>query len=114
MHSSIITISQIKDEFDQKGYPTTAGPSFCNTVIEKDSAVAAKLRALGAILIGKANMHEIGISSIGFNPHHGCPRNPYNLDHHTGGSSAGSAAAVISSFVCLFVCSNFCARLGVG
>jgi Asp-tRNA(Asn)/Glu-tRNA(Gln) amidotransferase A subunit family amidase len=45
-------------------------------------------------LIGKANMHEIGINVTGLNPHHGCTRNPYALEHYTGGSSSGSAAAV--------------------
>jgi Asp-tRNA(Asn)/Glu-tRNA(Gln) amidotransferase A subunit family amidase len=48
------------------------------------------------LLIGKANMHEIGIGVTGLNPHHGTPRNPYNPDHYTGGSSSGSAAAVAS------------------
>lgn len=39
-------------------------------------------------------MHEIGLSTVGFNPHHGTPRNPYDPSRHCGGSSSGSAAAV--------------------
>lgn len=89
----------VKDEFDQKGHPTTCGTAYCTVVAQEDAAVARKMRERGAILIGKANMHEIGISTFGFNPHHGTPRNPYNLQHHTGGSSAGSAAAVGSGLV---------------
>jgi Asp-tRNA(Asn)/Glu-tRNA(Gln) amidotransferase A subunit family amidase len=45
-------------------------------------------------LIGKANMHEIGIGVTGQNPHHGTTRNPYDPAHYTGGSSSGSATAV--------------------
>ena len=43
-------------------------------------------------------MHEIGIGVTGLNLHHGTPRNPYNPNHHTGGSSSGSAAAVAAGF----------------
>jgi Asp-tRNA(Asn)/Glu-tRNA(Gln) amidotransferase A subunit family amidase len=45
-------------------------------------------------LVGKTNMHELGLGITGFNPHYGPARNPYNLHHVTGGSSSGSAAAV--------------------
>jgi len=46
------------------------------------------------VLIGKANMHEIGLGVTGVNPHHGPARNPYDPRHATGGSSSGPAAAV--------------------
>jgi Asp-tRNA(Asn)/Glu-tRNA(Gln) amidotransferase A subunit family amidase len=52
------------------------------------------LRSAGALLVGKANMHEIGINVTGLNPHHGTTRNPYHTGHFTGGSSSGSATAV--------------------
>jgi Asp-tRNA(Asn)/Glu-tRNA(Gln) amidotransferase A subunit family amidase len=84
----------VKDELDQLGYPTTAGTKFLNTVATADAVVVARLRAQGALLFGKANMHEIGIDTTGFNPHHGTPRNPYDAVCYTGGSSSGSAAAV--------------------
>jgi Asp-tRNA(Asn)/Glu-tRNA(Gln) amidotransferase A subunit family amidase len=58
----------------------------------------ARLRAAGALLIGKTNMHEIGINPDGFNRHYGIIRNPYSLDCHAGGSSNGSAAAVAAGF----------------
>src|SRR5208337_2095205 len=56
--------------------------------------VVDRLRKAGAMLIGKTNMHEIGLLPDSVNPHHGTVRNPYNLLHEAGGSSSGSAAAV--------------------
>lgn len=85
----------VKDEVDMIGYPTTAGTAFLGRQpATTDSTVVSRLRAAGALLIGKTNMHEIGIGVTGLNPHHGTPRNPYAMDRHTGGSSSGSAAAV--------------------
>ena len=60
----------------------------------KDSTVAARLRAAGALLIGKTTMNELGLDPSGFNAHYGTVRNPYNPAHDPGGSSSGSAAAV--------------------
>jgi Asp-tRNA(Asn)/Glu-tRNA(Gln) amidotransferase A subunit family amidase len=85
----------IKDELDQAGYPTTVGTAFLGQEpATADATPVHRLREQGALLIGKANMHEIGIAVTGNNPHHGVARNPYNLDHYTGGSSSGSGAAV--------------------
>lgn len=85
----------VKDEVDQTPYPTTVGTRFLGkSPAKQDSTVVARLRGVGALLIGKANMHEIGIGVTGLNPHHGTVRNPYNTDHHTGGSSSGPAATV--------------------
>jgi Asp-tRNA(Asn)/Glu-tRNA(Gln) amidotransferase A subunit family amidase len=85
----------IKDELDMTPYPTTVGTSFLGTRPEtQDATIVARLRASGALLIGKTSMHEIGIGVTGLNPHHGTPRNPYNPGHYTGGSSSGPAAAV--------------------
>lgn len=84
----------VKDELDLAGYVTTAGTKFLAQVATTDATAAARLRAQGAVLFGKANMHEIGIDTTGFNPHHGTPRNPYDVNCYTGGSSSGSGAAV--------------------
>eukprot|EP01133_Synstelium_polycarpum_P001384 gene1384-1597_t len=89
----------IKDELDQAGHQTTCGTSFLGKIhgkAAKDSKVAADLRALGAVLVGKNNMHEIGISTLGYNTHFGFTRNPFNLQHYPGGSSSGSACSVSS------------------
>ncbi len=85
----------VKDELDQAGYPTTVGTRFLGTApVTEDATAVARLRAAGAVLIGKANMHEIGLGVTGLNPHHGAARNPYDPSRATGGSSSGPAAAV--------------------
>lgn len=90
----------IKDEMDVAGYPTTVGTKFIGREPAKeDCGAAARLRAAGALLVGKANMHEIGINVTGLNPHWGTTRNPYNDRYHTGASSSGPATAVASGLV---------------
>ncbi len=86
----------IKDELDLAGYPTTAGTRFLRAVAKEDATAVARLRAAGALLFGKTNMHELGVNPTGHNPHHGHARNPYDTGRDTGGSSSGSAAAVAS------------------
>jgi Asp-tRNA(Asn)/Glu-tRNA(Gln) amidotransferase A subunit family amidase len=90
----------VKDELDMVPYPTTGGTSFLGkSPAKEDSTVVARMRAAGALLIGKANMHEIGINVTGLNPRHGTTRNPYNTNHFTGGSSSGSATAIAAGLV---------------
>jgi Asp-tRNA(Asn)/Glu-tRNA(Gln) amidotransferase A subunit family amidase len=85
----------VKDEVDMVPYPTTVGTTIFGTApAQQDAFSVSKLRAAGALLFGKTNMHEIGINPTGVNPHHGSCRNPYGLRHDTGGSSSGVAAAV--------------------
>lgn len=85
----------VKDELDQTPYPTTVGTTFLGREpAAEDAEIVARLRAAGALLIGKANMHEIGIDPCGYNAHYGATRNPYNSAHDPGGSSSGPAAAV--------------------
>lgn len=85
----------VKDEVDQTPYPTTVGTVFLGRApATSDATVVARLRAAGALLIGKANMHEIGINPNGCNAHYGATRNPYQPAHDSGGSSSGPAAAV--------------------
>ncbi len=84
----------VKDEMDLMPYPTKVGTRFMGSgPASEDATIAGRLRAAGALLIGKANMHEIGIGVTGLNPHNGTARNPYNLGHYTGGSSSGPASA---------------------
>jgi Asp-tRNA(Asn)/Glu-tRNA(Gln) amidotransferase A subunit family amidase len=84
----------IKDELDIAGYATTLGTSFRKDVATADSTIVARLRAAGALIVGKGNMNEIGINPIGLNPHWGVCRNPWDRAHITGGSSSASAATV--------------------
>ena len=90
-----------KDEIDQAGYTTTVGTKILRDAppATRDSRAVARMRAAGAVMVGKANMHEIGIGVFGFNPHYGSARNPYNDLHHTGGSSAGPGCVVGSGLV---------------
>lgn len=85
----------VKDELNQRGYPTTVGTSFLGQKPEtEDATPVARFRAAGALLLGKTNMQEIGLGVTGMNPHHGHARNPYNPACFTGGSSSGSAVSV--------------------
>jgi Asp-tRNA(Asn)/Glu-tRNA(Gln) amidotransferase A subunit family amidase len=88
----------IKDELDQAPYPTYLGTSTINPPPASDCSVVARLRKAGALLIGKANMNELGVDPSGFNAHFGSTRNPYNPGHDTGGSSSGPATATAAGF----------------
>lgn len=89
----------VKDELDMVPYPTTVGTRFLGRgPATEDATCVHRLRQAGAVLLGKANMHEIGINPNGANPHYGLVRNPYDRTRDTGGSSSGSAAAVAAGF----------------
>lgn len=88
----------VKDEIDQVPYPTHVGTSFFDIQPTQDCTPVRRLRAAGALLIGKANMNELGLDPSGFNLHYGTVRNPYNPAHDPGGSSSGPAAAVAAGF----------------
>ncbi len=87
----------VKDEVDQRGHRTTAGTRGLGAqAASADSAPVARLRALGALLVGKTNMHEMGAGATGLNIPWGTPRNPWDVRHHTGGSSSGAGATTAS------------------
>jgi aspartyl-tRNA(Asn)/glutamyl-tRNA(Gln) amidotransferase subunit A len=84
----------LKDNIDTAGTLTTAGSGvFRDRVPTEDAPVVTRLVAAGAVIIGKANLHEFAFST-GEVSYFGPPRNPWNLAHNTGGSSSGSGAAV--------------------
>ena len=66
-----------------------------------DAPCVRELKAAGALLVGKANVHEIGVGMTGLNTIHGTTRNPYDVQCYTGGSSSGSAA-IAASGLCPF------------
>jgi len=85
----------VKDLVATKGLRTTWGsPLFADFIPAADDLVAARLRAAGAILIGKTNTPAWGHGSHSFNPVHGPTRNPYDLGRSAGGSSGGAGAAL--------------------
>jgi len=90
----------IKDLANAAGYPTSRGsPLFAGQVAEADDLMVARLRAAGAIIIGKTNTPEFGLGSHTFNPVHGATYNPYDLSKSAGGSSGGAAAALATGML---------------
>jgi amidase len=90
----------IKDLMDVAGLRTTEGSRLhAERIAEKDDPVVARLRAAGAIFIGKTNTPEFGLGSHTVNPVHGATRNPYDLSRSAGGSSGGAAAALATGMV---------------
>eukprot|EP00249_Psilotum_nudum_P011517 c23220_g1_i2 orf=257-2101(+) len=86
----------VKDEIDCLPYPTTGGTKWIHKVrhVMDDATCVKRLRACGAVIVGKTNMHELGAGATGINPHYGATRNPYDWKKYSGGSSGGSAAVV--------------------
>lgn len=85
----------LKDNIDTAGIRTTAGSAvFDDRFPKEDAEVARRLKAAGAITIGKANLHEFAMGGTSATSYFGPVRNPWALDRTAGGSSGGSAAAV--------------------
>ncbi len=90
----------VKDMYCTKSVRTTDGSKlFEDHVPDRDAAVVEKLRAAGAVLVGKTNMHELAYGITSGNPHFGAVRNPWNTECIPGGSSGGSGAAVAAGLV---------------
>ncbi len=90
----------IKDLANAKGLPTSMGsPLFAGQIAAKDEIMVARLRAAGALIIGKTNTPEFGLGSHTFNPVHGATRNPYDLEKSAGGSSGGAAVALATGML---------------
>lgn len=85
----------VKDIIHLAGTETTCGAkAVSNRNARADATVVARLKAAGAIIIGKTNLHEHAFGVTTQNPHFGATRNPWNTAHVPGGSSGGSGAAV--------------------
>lgn len=84
----------VKDDMDIAGHPTAFGCPGDFAPKAEDGEMARRLKAAGAIVIGKTNTPEIGQWSVTAGPAFGVTRNPWNLEHTPGGSSGGAAAAV--------------------
>ena len=91
----------IKDNLATNEIRTTAGSKIlADWVPDFDATAVQRLKAAGAILLGKTNMHEWALGGTTINPFYGTTRNPWNIDYIAGGSSGGSAAAVAAD-LCL-------------
>jgi aspartyl-tRNA(Asn)/glutamyl-tRNA(Gln) amidotransferase subunit A len=85
----------IKDLIDIAGMKTTAASRvFGNRVAPRDADVVRRLKQVGAVIIGKTNLHEFAFGGSGVISAYGPVANPWELQRTTGGSSSGSAAAV--------------------
>ena len=95
LHGCLVTI---KDNFDLAGETTMSGSVVCeaDAPAHTDAPAVARLRAAGAVLLGKTNMSEFAFSGVGINPHHGTPANPCDaqVQRIPGGSSSGAAVSV--------------------
>jgi amidase len=90
----------VKDLMDTAGILTTYGsPIHADHVPERDALIVTRLRAAGAVVIGKTNTPEFGAGSHTFNEVFGPTRNPYDLGRSVGGSSGGAAAALAAGMV---------------
>lgn len=90
----------IKDLANARGLPTSMGsPLFAGQVAQTDDIMVARLRAAGAILIGKTNTPEFGLGSHSVNPVFGATHNPYDIQRSAGGSSGGAGVALATGML---------------
>jgi len=86
----------VKDLFDVAGEVTLAGSRALDDTppANADAPIVARLKAAGAVIIGRTNMTEFAFSGVGINPHYGTPGNPHDRSLIPGGSSAGAPVSV--------------------
>ena len=89
----------VKDNIDVAGLPTTAACPAFSYQPAHDATAVARLRAAGALIIGKTNLDQFATGLVGVRSPYGVPRNTFNADLIPGGSSSGSAVAVAAGLV---------------
>ena len=89
----------VKDNIDVAGMPTTAACPAFSYQPAHDATAVARLRAAGALIIGKTNLDQFATGLVGVRSPYGVPRNTFNADLIPGGSSSGSAVAVAAGLV---------------
>ena len=102
----------VKDNFDVAGMPTTAGAiALAGWHPPDDAFQVARLRAAGAVIIGKANMHELAYGMTTVSSAGGQTRNPYDPARNPGGSSGGTGAAVAANFAAAGMGTDTCGSI---
>lgn len=102
----------IKDNYDTADMPTTAGSvALKGSMAERDAFLVRRLRAAGAVIVGKTNLHEFArgittVSSLG-----GQTRNPYDPTRNPGGSSGGTGAAVAANYAAAGLGTDTCGSI---
>ena len=91
----------VKDLLDVAGQITTAGAAMRRTspAASHDASAVHRLRAAGAVIVGKTNMTEFAFSGVGINPHFGTPGNAVDMERIPGGSSSGAGVSVVRGLV---------------
>ncbi|MFJ9717477.1 amidase [Streptomyces sp. NPDC101213] len=89
----------VKDDMDVAGEPTAFGCAGAHPAVAEDGEAVRRLRAAGAVIVGKTNTCELGQWPFTEGPAFGATRNPWHPGHTPGGSSGGSAAAVAAGLV---------------
>ncbi|GAB4585970.1 amidase [Nocardia sp. IFM 10818] len=102
----------VKESYDMAGLPTTWGmPQHANHVPAEDAVQVSRLRAAGAVILGKTNVPATLRDIQTFNDIYGTTNNPWDHDRTSGGSSGGSAAALASGFGALSIGSDLAGSL---
>jgi aspartyl-tRNA(Asn)/glutamyl-tRNA(Gln) amidotransferase subunit A len=101
LHGVPITV---KDNVAVAGLPLTFGSAaFMDNIAKEDAAVVARVKAAGAIIIGKTNLPEFAHKVLTDSPAFGVTRSPWSLDHTPGGSSGGASAALAAGIAPLAI-----------
>ena len=99
-HSPLLGVPvAVKDEIDMAGEITGDGTGAISTPAKADAEVVRRLRAAGAVIVGRTTMPEVGLWPFTESLHWGVTRNPWDTSRTPGGSSGGSAAAVAAGMV---------------
>jgi amidase len=102
----------VKESFDIEGLPTTWGSEAArNNIAKADALAVTRLKAAGAVILGKTNVPVMLADWQSFNPVYGTTSNPFDLARSPGGSSGGSAAALAAGFSALEAGSDIGASL---
>ncbi|MFG2076431.1 amidase [Nonomuraea maritima] len=104
----------VKESFNVAGLPTTWGiPAFKDFVPAEDAVAVARLKAAGAVILGKTNV-PVALGDLQtYNPLHGTTNNPWNIERTPGGSSGGSAAALAAGFGAVSIGSDIAGSLRI-
>lgn len=104
----------VKESFNVAGLPTTWGlPGKQHIPVAQDAVAVARLKAAGAVLLGKTNVSYLLADWQAYNEPYGTSKNPWSADHTPGGSSGGSAAALAAGYVALELGSDLAGSLRV-
>jgi amidase len=104
----------VKDNYETRGMPTTAGSkTLAGFAPDRDAELVARLRAAGAIILGKTTMHEFAYGIETWGSAFGKTRNPYDPERNPGGSSGGTAAAVAANFAVAGLGSDTCGSIRI-